>query len=72
MDETYLTVEEAAGYLNTSTRFVRRLISERRIPFYKAGSHVRIGKEDLKDFMAAGRVEPVTRESVLRDLTKLE
>ena len=72
MDEKYLTVGEAADYLNTSTRFVRRLVSERRIPFYKAGSHVRIAKEDLKDFMASGRVEPVTRESVLRDVAKSE
>ena len=30
----YLTVSEAATHLNTSVRFVRRLISERRIAFH--------------------------------------
>jgi excisionase family DNA binding protein len=37
----YLTVVEAAEYLNTSVRFVRRLIAERRIAFHKVGAHVR-------------------------------
>lgn len=49
-------------------RFVRRLIAERRIAFHKAGTHVRIAVEDLETFMQAGRVEPITRASVLRDL----
>ncbi len=31
--EKYLTVLETAVYLNTSERFVRRLIAERRIAF---------------------------------------
>src|SRR5205823_5932260 len=37
---SYLTVEQAADYMNTSVRFVRRLIAERRIPFHKIGRHV--------------------------------
>jgi excisionase family DNA binding protein len=64
----YLTVEEAADYLNTSVRFVRRLIAERRIPFHKLGSHVRFAVADLESFVQAGRVEPITADSVLRDL----
>jgi excisionase family DNA binding protein len=54
---TYLTVEQAADRLNTGTRFVRRLIAERRIPFVKLGRHVRIAEADLQAFVAAGRVE---------------
>jgi excisionase family DNA binding protein len=50
-------VEEAAGRLGTSTRFVRRLIFERRIAFVKVGRHVRIAPADLDAFIAAGRID---------------
>lgn len=56
-----LPVDEAAERLGTSTRFIRRLINERRIPFHKLGKHVRISSTDLAAFIAAGRVEPVRR-----------
>jgi excisionase family DNA binding protein len=52
-----LTVEEAAERLGTSTRFVRRLILERRIAYTKLGRHVRITPRDLDAFVRAGRVE---------------
>ncbi|MCP2255687.1 DNA binding domain-containing protein, excisionase family [Prauserella aidingensis] len=68
MDTTYLDVQQAAAYLGTSVRFVRRLIAERRIAFHKIGTHVRLAVEDLEAYVQAGRVEPVTRSSVLRDL----
>ncbi|MBB4687409.1 helix-turn-helix domain-containing protein [Amycolatopsis jiangsuensis] len=68
MNTHYLNVEQAAEYLNTSVRFVRRLIAERRIAFHKVGAHVRLAVEDLEAFVRAGRVEPITRGSVLRDL----
>jgi excisionase family DNA binding protein len=55
----YLTVEQAAAHLNTSVRFVRRLIAERRIAFHKFGSHVRLNVADLDAFVTAGRVEPI-------------
>lgn len=58
MDHKYLDVQEAAAYLNTSVRFVRRLIEERRIAFHHLGRHVRLAKADLDSFIAAGRVEP--------------
>ena len=56
-----LDINEAARYLGTSTRFVRRLVTERRIAFTKLGRHVRIDVTDLDAFIAAGRVEPVRR-----------
>jgi excisionase family DNA binding protein len=55
--EKLLTVEEAAGRLGTSVRFLRRLIAERRIAFVRVGRHVRIDAADLEAFIAAGRVE---------------
>ena len=64
----YLTVRESAEYLNTSERFVRRLISERRIAFHHVGRHIRIDVADLEVFVRAGRVEPVTESAVWRGL----
>src|SRR5690242_2288266 len=46
--ERYLTVGEAAAFLNTSERFVRRLISERRVTFHYVGRHVRFAVSDLE------------------------
>lgn len=68
MTTHYMTVDQAAGYLNVSVRFVRRLVAERRVPFHKAGALVRFAVADLDAFMLAGRVEPITSASVRRDL----
>jgi excisionase family DNA binding protein len=61
--EKLLTVDEAADVLNTTPRFVRRLIAERRICFHHIGRHVRISERDLKEFVDAGRVTPPAVES---------
>ncbi|MGV9534708.1 excisionase family DNA-binding protein [Streptosporangium sandarakinum] len=55
-----LTVEQAAERLNTSARFPRRLIAERRIAFVHVGRNVRIPEAALEAFIAAGLVEPIT------------
>jgi excisionase family DNA binding protein len=55
----YLTVPEAADYLNTSVRFIRRIIAERRIAFHKIGRHVRLTVADLDAFVDAGRVAAI-------------
>lgn len=56
-----LTVAQAADALNTSERFIRRIIHERRIKFTKVGKHVRIAESVLAEFVAAGTVEVVPR-----------
>jgi excisionase family DNA binding protein len=71
MEAKYLNVQQAAEYLNTSVRFIRRLVAERRIAFHKVGAHVRLGVTDLDAFVKAGRVEPITRASVARDLGRV-
>ncbi len=58
-----LTVEQAAERLGTSPRFVRRLVTERRIAFSKLGRHVRLSSADVDDFIRAGRIEPWSRRS---------
>jgi excisionase family DNA binding protein len=66
--QKYLTVAQAAEYLNTSERFVRRLIAERRVAFHHVGRHVRLTRDDLEAFVSAGRVEPITRRGVRRSI----
>jgi excisionase family DNA binding protein len=57
--ERLLTVAEVADLLGTTERFPRRLIEERRIRFVRIGRHVRIPESALRDFIAAGLVEPM-------------
>jgi excisionase family DNA binding protein len=58
--ERLLTCEEAAPYLGAkSARFARRLIAERRIRFVRTGRGVRIPESAIREFVAAGTVEPV-------------
>lgn len=51
-----LNVAQVAEILGTSERFPRRLIAERRIPFVKLGTHVRIAESAVADFVVAGTV----------------
>ena len=62
--ERLLTVAQAADLLGTSERFPRRLIAERRIRFVRLGDngrrgHVRIPESALREFIAAGVIEPL-------------
>ena len=63
-----LTVEQAADRIRMSARYVRRLISERRIGFYRLGRSVRIDPAELTAFVTAGRIEPITETTVWDDL----
>lgn len=65
--EKFLTVLETAEYLNTSERFVRRLIAERRIAFHHVGRHVRFALSDVEAWLAAQRVEPFRTAAVRRE-----
>lgn len=48
-----LDVAGAAERLGTTERHVRRLVSERRIPFVKVGDKVRFRPEDLERWIDA-------------------
>lgn len=63
-----LTVEQAADRIRMSARYVRRLIAERRIRFYRLGRSVRIDPADLTAFVTAGRIEPITETTVWNGL----
>ncbi|WP_280239756.1 helix-turn-helix domain-containing protein [Nocardia abscessus] len=59
IESRYVDVEGAAQYLGTGVRFIRRLVAERRVVFYKVGGHVRFKVSDLEAYAQAGRVEPI-------------
>jgi excisionase family DNA binding protein len=54
-----LDVEQAAQRLGTPQRFVRRLVAERRIRFYKVGRYVRFHPDDVAAYVEQGRVEAI-------------
>ncbi len=51
-----LTIAQAGEYLGTGERFIRRLITERRIGYVKVGKYVRLERSALDAFVDAGRV----------------
>jgi excisionase family DNA binding protein len=61
-----LTIEEAAHRIGMSVRYVRRAVAEREIAFHRLGRSIRIDPADLAAFVQAGRVEPMTAETVWR------
>lgn len=60
LSEDLLSIEQAAAKLGRSVRFMRRLVNERRIRFYHVGKYVMFDPADLRAFIRAGVVEPIT------------
>ena len=54
-----LDVAAAAAHLGVSEAFVRRLVLERRVRYFKVGKFVRFRAVDLEAFVEAGRQDPV-------------
>jgi excisionase family DNA binding protein len=52
-----VTIPEAASYINMSPRFVRRLVNQRRLPYCRLGSVIRIRLADLDALMDEALVE---------------
>ncbi len=59
----FLNIAEAAEYLGTTERFIRRLIAERRIGFVKLGRPIRIPMSAIEEFVAGGTVKPRNRRA---------
>ncbi len=56
MKPTLLDIDGAADYLSVTSRFVRSLVAERRIPFLKVGRFVRFDTDDLDRWLDNCRV----------------
>ncbi|MEY9487329.1 excisionase family DNA binding protein [Streptomyces calvus] len=61
MNDRYLSVDQVAELLGTTSRFPRRLIEERRIRYVKVGRYVRIPESALREYIASRTVEPLRR-----------
>lgn len=61
-----LTTEEAAAYLGTSVRHVRRLVSDHELSRYKVGGRNRFADVDLDRWLDERRVEGGQRMPRLR------
>lgn len=48
----------AAAHLGASQSFLRRLVLEKRVRYYKVGKFVRFRVQDLDAFVDEGRVDP--------------
>ncbi len=59
-----LDVTGAAAYLGVTEAFVRRLVLEKRIRYFKVGKFVRFRPVDLDAFVEAGRQDPVETRSM--------
>ena len=57
--DNLVDASQAAERLCTTERHVRRLYSERRLPFVKVGKVVRFRPEDLDAFVEANRIGAV-------------
>lgn len=55
----YLDVVRAADYLGVTVSFVRRLVLERRVRYYKLGKYLRFDPTDLDALVTVSRVDPV-------------
>ena len=53
-----LDINGLAERLGVGERFVRRLVEERRIPYFKIGRLVRFEVGDVEAWIASQRVEP--------------
>lgn len=54
-----LTIHEAAKLLTVSVPTVRRLQTQRDIPFVKIGGSVRFDKRDIVAYVTRNRIEPI-------------
>ena len=61
---TLIDIATAAQQLGVTVRFMRRLVDERRIPYFKIGKYVRFDPADLARFAKAGRVDAVPIHAV--------
>ena len=54
---TMLNIPQVADRLGIGVRYVRRLVAERRIPFYKVGYLIRFDSQEVESWLRASRVD---------------
>ncbi|MEU7906597.1 helix-turn-helix domain-containing protein [Actinoplanes sp. NPDC049118] len=64
MDDGLMTADEVAARLRATPRFVRRLVSERRIEYVKVGRLVRFEPAAVTGYIENNRVVPTDRAAI--------
>jgi excisionase family DNA binding protein len=67
-EDELITTDELATVLRVSTRFVRRLVAERRIEFVKTGRATKFTPAAVHDYIQRNTVRPMTRAELRRSL----
>ena len=72
-----LTMEQAAAYLQVSTRTLQRMVTDGRVPGRQVGSQWRFDREQLRDWVRCEEPSPAEKEraeqaSSQRDLVEKE
>ena len=57
--ETYLTIEELAGYLKLAVQTIRRYVLNREIPFCKIKKVIRFRLSEIEKWIDGGAKVPV-------------
>lgn len=55
----WMTVQQAADYLNLSKQTVYRKVSDGKLPFYKSGKKLHFKKSELHSFVSLGKVDAI-------------
>lgn len=55
-DPQLLNIEELAQRLGITVRHVRRLVAEKRVPYYKVGRLIRFDRDEIAMWLATRRV----------------
>ncbi|WP_404862921.1 helix-turn-helix domain-containing protein [Georhizobium sp. MAB10] len=53
--QLFYTIDETAEALRVSDRTIQRMIKHGKLPAYKVGSHVRVRRADLDDYLREHR-----------------
>lgn len=61
MEPQYLSIEQAAEYLNVTVRCIRQWIEDKRIDYVKMGKYVRFRKEYLDQWIAKNTIKAVKK-----------
>lgn len=59
--EQLIDLPTLARWLGVTERHIRRLVSERRIPFHKWGHHLRFDPVDVREWLTEHRIDPTRR-----------
>lgn len=66
---SFLSLGQASEYLGVAPSFVRRLVYERRITYYKLGRYLRFNPADLDEYVLTTRVDTFAQQPWVPELT---